>query len=220
MVWKKCIYFNTICFVFSPYLQKGQHLISVDLRTFATFWKCIVLTKWREQVMEENIINREGKKWNGLVCRDWNIQPVVSKAELCRPPSLALSLTPGWSTSRSLASMGNTVWSSISQTLPPQWLDSLRVKSKWVELQRTRDALAGLSKEHKGGRTRILPSGPAHRDQPHDKGALGKHWLCGTITSPLAVQRREVRGAGTGMAQGTPTMHNAPRTKKERARHL
>ena len=154
-------------------------------------------------VMEEKLRNRECKKWNGPVCRDWNIQTVASKAELYRPPPprpptgsliytwqeylLALRLHTKHHIRLHLSgSASPVIWH------PQGW-------EQMSQAARTWDGLVGLSEGHKGGSTRILPSWPAHRDQQHDKVTCGHYRLCGAITSFLALRRREVRGARTGM---------------------
>ena len=150
-------------------------------------------------VMEEKLRKRECKKWNGPVCRDWNIQTVASKAEFYSPhPHRA----PGWLSHLPLAG---------SPSYPQGW-------EQMSQAARTWGSLAGLSEGHKGGNARILPSWPAQRDQQHDKATCSHYRRCGAIASFLALWRREVRGARTDMHRGYQpcTMLPEPR-KKEHA---
>ena len=170
-------------------------------------------------VMEEKLRNRECKKWNGPVCRDWNIQTVASKAEFYSPhPHRA----PSWLSHLPLAGVPLTLRLHTKHYLKLHLSGSASPviwhPQGWEQMSqaaRTWGSLAGLSEGHKGGNARILPSWPAHRDQQHDKATCSHYRRCGAIASFLALWRREVRGARTDMHRGYQPCTTLPEPRKK-----
>lgn len=163
-----------------------------SLRIFATFWKCVVLTKWRKWVMEGKI-NREYKKWNSLVCRDRNFRPFAPKTQLCRPlawlphlhlAGVPLSHWPLWGAPAERLCL----WFCLPCDLTPSGL--------WAEAPcRAQGPMRWSCWAFRGTRER-QDKNSALLTSTHQSS---KYWLCGIITNSLAVQRREVRRAGRGL---------------------